>query len=155
MTGRKGIFISSRKAENIGKPVMQAKMNRGVSMKVIYTKKAPEPAGHYSQALIQSGIIYVSGQLPVDPRTGKKNTGSIEEQARQALSNVLAIIRAGGSGRKQILKMTLYITDISLWDRVNRVYADFFGNHRPARSVVPVKELHFGFDIEIDAVAAV
>jgi len=122
-------------------------------MKTVLTKEAPAPAGHYSQATIHRDLVFVSGQLPIDPYTGEKQTGSIEDQTRQVLSNVDAIVRAAGSSKDNILKVTVYISDIGLWDRVNTVYAGFFGDSRPARAVVPTRELHFGFQIEIEAVA--
>jgi len=122
-------------------------------MDFIHTSNAPEPAGHYSQAVVYGGLVYVSGQLPVDPRTGEKRVGTIEEQAEQVLRNLRAILVAAGSDLDRVLKTTVYISDIGLWARVNAVYARHFGDHRPARAVVPVKELHYGFQIEIEAVA--
>jgi 2-iminobutanoate/2-iminopropanoate deaminase len=124
-------------------------------MKVVSTPNAPRPAGHYAQAIVHSGTVYVSGQLPVDPDTGEKRLGSIEEQTEQALENVAAILVAAGSDVQHVLKVTVYVSDISLWGRVNAVYARFFGEHCPARAVVPTRELHYGFQIEIEAVAAV
>jgi 2-iminobutanoate/2-iminopropanoate deaminase len=124
----------------------------------ISTPHAPQPAGHYAQAIVHDGLVYVSGQLPVDPVSGEKRIGSIEEQAEQALNNVAAILEAAGSDLGHVLKTTVYVSDISLWDRVNAVYAGFFeqyaGQHRPARAVVPTRELHYGFQIEIEALAA-
>ncbi len=124
-------------------------------MKIVSTPDAPQAAGHYSQAIVHENIVYVSGQLPIDPHTGEKHTGSIEEQARQALNNVAAILRAAGSDLTHVLKTTVYISDIALWGRVNTVYAEFFGEHRPARAIVPTRELHYGFQIEIEAIAAI
>ena len=124
-------------------------------MQVVSTPNAPAPAGHYSQAIVHGGVVYVAGQLPIDPQTGEKRTGSIEEQAEQALRNVAAILRAAGSGLDQVLKVTVYVSDITLWDRVNAVYARAFGDHRPARAVVPTRDLHYGFQVEIEAIAAV
>ncbi len=123
-------------------------------MHAISTPNAPTPAGHYAQAIVHNGLVFVSGQLPIDPSTGEKRVRSIEEQAEQALRNVEAILRAAGSSLNKVLKTTVYISDIALWDRVNAVYARFFGDHRPARAVVPTRELHFGFQIEIEAIAA-
>lgn len=123
-------------------------------MHAISTPNAPTPAGHYAQAIVHNGLVFVSGQLPIDPNTGEKRVGPIEEQAEQALRNVEAILRASGSSLNKVLKTTVYISDIALWDRVNAVYARFFGDHRPARAVVPTRELHFGFQIEIEAIAA-
>ena len=88
------------------------------------------------------------GQLPIDPKTGEKQLGSIEEQSEQALDNVEAILKFAGSGLDRVIKATLYITDIALWEQVNVVYARVFGEHKSARVVMPVKELHFGFQIE-------
>ncbi len=124
-------------------------------MKSVQTEKAPLPGGHYSQAIVHNGLVYVSGQLPVDPETGEKQTGSIEEQTRLVLQNLSAILEASGSSLDQVLKVTVYISDISLWGKVNEVYAEIFGEHRPARAIVPTRDLHFGFKIEVDAVAAV
>jgi len=124
-------------------------------MQVVSTPNAPAPAGHYSQAIVHGGVVYVAGQLPIDPQTGEKRTGPIEEQAEQALKNVAAILRAAGSGLDRVLKVTVYVSDITLWDRVNAVYARVFGDHRPARAVVPTRELHYGFQVEIEAIAAV
>lgn len=124
-------------------------------MKVISTQNAPEPAGHYSQAIVHHNIVYVSGQLPIDPKTGEKRTGPIEEQMEQVLKNLSEILKAAGSNLNQVIKTTVYLSDIELWSRVNAVYARFFGEHRPARAVVPTRNLHFGFQIEIEAIAAV
>ena len=124
-------------------------------MKEIFSINAPSPAGHYSQAIEHMGLIYVSGQLPVNPESKEKHVGSIEEQTEQVLANLEAILKNGKSDKGQVVKVTVYISDIALWDRVNSVYARFFGDHRPARAVVPTRELHFGFQIEVDAIAAV
>ena len=123
-------------------------------MRTILTHDAPAPAGHYSQAMVHDGWVFVAGQLPIDAETGEKRIGTIEEQAEQALENVAAILRAAGSDLDRVVKVTIYISDIALWDRVNVVYARFFDRHRPARAVVPTRDLHFGFQIEIEAVAA-
>lgn len=122
-------------------------------MQSIITESAPPPAGHYEQARVHDGVVYVSGQLPVDPVNGDPQHDSIEEQTQQALENVEAILRAAGSDLDHVLKTTVYVSDIALWDRVNEVYASFFGEHRPARAVVPTRELHHGFQVEIEAVA--
>jgi 2-iminobutanoate/2-iminopropanoate deaminase len=121
----------------------------------ISTSEAPTPAGHYSQAVVYNGLIFVSGQLSIDPKTGEKLLGSIEEQTEQALKNVAAIVTAANSDLSRILKMTVYVADINLWSAINTVYARFMGENRPARAVIPTGELHYGFLIEIEAVAAV
>ena len=124
-------------------------------MKEVSTQNAPKPAGHYSQAIVHNNIVYVSGQLPIDPKTGEKRLGSIEEQTEQALKNLSEILKAAGSSINQVIKTTVYVSDIELWGRVNAVYARFFGEHRPARAVVPTRNLHYGFQIEIEAIAGV
>ncbi len=124
-------------------------------MQAITTQKAPLPAGHYAQAIEHGGLVYVSGQLPVAPGRKAETIGPVERQTEQALANLDAILRAAGSNRHKVLKVTVYIADIALWDRVNAVYARFFGEHRPARAVVPTRELHFGFQVEIEAIAVV
>ena len=124
-------------------------------MKTISTPHAPQPAGHYSQAVVHDGLVFVAGQLPLDPNAAEKHVGSIEEQTEQTLKNISEILKAAGSDLAHVLKTTVYISDITLWGRVNTVYAKAFGEHRPARAVVPVKELHFCCQIEIEAIAAV
>ena len=121
----------------------------------ISTQNAPQPLGHYSQAIVHGNTVYVSGQLPIDPQTGEKRIGSIEEQAEQALKNLSEILRAANSDIDQVIKTTVYISDIGMWNRVDAVYSRFFGEHRPARAVVPTRDLHFGFQIEIEAIAAI
>jgi len=124
-------------------------------MKIIETPKAPLPAGHYSQGIVHDGLVFVSGQLPIDPATGEKVLGSVEEETDRVLKNVAAVLEAAGSGLHRVIKTTVYVSDIALWDRVNQVYARHFGDHRPARAVVPTKALHFGFHVEIEAVGVV
>ncbi len=124
-------------------------------MKLTFTENAPRPAGHYSQATAHNGTVYVCGQLPINPESGEKITGPIEEQAEQALKNLAVILQAAGSDLNHVLKTTVYLADISLWERMNAVYARVFGEHRPARTVVTAPNLHFGFQIEIEAIAAI
>jgi 2-iminobutanoate/2-iminopropanoate deaminase len=121
---------------------------------LIQTPNAPTPGGHYSQATVHNGLVYVAGQLSIDPLTQEKKLGSIEEQTEQALKNVGEILKASGSDLKLVLKMTVYVSDIALWERVNAVYARVMGEHRPARAVIPTRDLHYGFLVEIDAIAA-
>lgn len=126
-----------------------------MKIRTILTLNAPAPGGHYSQAVVYNGLVFVSGQLSIDPKTGEKKLGSIEEQTGQALKNVAEILKAADSDISRVLKMTVYVADINLWSAVNAVYAKFMGAHRPARAVVPTGELHYGFLIEIEAIAAV
>jgi 2-iminobutanoate/2-iminopropanoate deaminase len=124
-------------------------------MKKITTSMAPIPAGHYSQAIVHNGLVYLSGQLPIEPQTGEKILDSIEAQTEQVIANIKAILEAAGSGLNQVIKTTVYIADIQLWDRVNQVYTKCFGEHRPARAVVSTGPLHHGFLIEMEAIAAI
>ncbi|CAN5806322.1 RidA family protein [soil metagenome] len=121
----------------------------------VETPDAPTPAGHYSQAIVHSGLVFVSGQLPVLPDRRQAPVGSIEEQTELTLRNVGIILEAAGSGLDYVLQMTIYISDVELWPRVNAVYAAVMGETRPARAIVPIQELRHGYQIEIQAVAAV
>nr|AIA13732.1 putative endoribonuclease L-PSP [uncultured bacterium]AIA14924.1 putative endoribonuclease L-PSP [uncultured bacterium] len=124
-------------------------------MKKIQVEGTPIPKGHYSQAIVHNGLVYVSGQLPMDPVKWEPVAGGIEKQTEQALKNVEAILHAAGSDLTQVIQMTIYISDGDYWAQVNEVYARVMGDHRPARAIVPVKDLHFGLGIEIQAIAAV
>ena len=124
-------------------------------MKSTYTENAPAPGGHYSQAIIHNGLVYISGQLPIDPASGQPLIGSIEEQTKLAISNVASVLEAAGSSLDRVIKTTVYVSNVDLWGKVNAVYAQCFGEHRPARAIVPTRDLHFGCQVEIDAVAAI
>jgi 2-iminobutanoate/2-iminopropanoate deaminase len=123
-------------------------------MNFVSTPKAPTPAGHYSQAVVHGGFIFVAGQLPIDPSDPSRPPGSIEDQTAQALANVAAILESAGSGLDRVVQMTIYVSDVSLWGKVNAVYSRVMAQHRPARAIVPVRELKHGMLIEIQAVAA-
>jgi 2-iminobutanoate/2-iminopropanoate deaminase len=125
-----------------------------MQIKTVFTEGAPRPAGHYSQATIYNGLVFVAGQLPIKPGSAEKTVGTIEEQAEQCLTNVREILRAAGSDLNRLLKVTIYISDIGLWGKVNEVYTRMLGEHKPARAVIPCKELHYGYQIEIEAIAA-
>lgn len=122
-------------------------------MKQIFEVGNIKSNGHYALATIHNNTVYVSGQFSVDSETGEKKFGTIEEETLRALENAEKIVEAAGSKKEQILRMTLYIPDVKLWDKVDAVYKEFFGDHKPSRTVVPTNELHFGFKIEIEAIA--
>ena len=124
-------------------------------MKKIKLPNIPEPKGHYSPAVEFNGLIFVSGQLPMNHATGEVETGAIELQTELALRNVEAILLEANSDLNHVLQMTIYISEMELWDKVNETYARILGEHKPARAIVPVKDLHFGTKIEIQAIAAV
>jgi reactive intermediate/imine deaminase len=124
-------------------------------VKPVSTLGAPTARGHYSQATIHDGIVYVAGQLPIVPGAPDRQLTGFEEQARQVIDNVAAILAEAGSGLDHILKATVYIADISHWPAFNAIYAEKLGGHKPARTVVPVAGLHYGYLVEMDAIAAV
>jgi 2-iminobutanoate/2-iminopropanoate deaminase len=123
-------------------------------MDKILTNAAPAPAGHYSQAIRHNGLVFVSGQLPLDPVSNEVVQGGIEPQMRQVMANISAILEASGSGLDNILKATIYIPDSSYWPEINRVYADCMGDHKPARAVIPCGDLHYGVLLEMEVIAA-
>jgi 2-iminobutanoate/2-iminopropanoate deaminase len=125
-----------------------------MEINLVNTSNAPAPGGHYSQAVVCNGLVFVSGQLSIDPQTGEKKLGPIEQQTEQVLRNVGEILKAANSDLSRVVKMTVYVSDIKLWSAVNQVYARVLGEHRPARAVIPTRDLHYGFLIEIDAIAA-
>ena len=124
-------------------------------MKKITPQNGIKSKGHYNPGIISRGMLYVSGQLSIDPDTHKVPTGGIEEHVKLALANVERVLQMAGVTRSDVVQCRVYVVDIAHWDRVNEVYADFFGDHKPARVVVPVGELHFGCLVEIEAIAEV
>ncbi len=121
-------------------------------MEIIETLRMPKSNGHYSQCIHHNGILYLSGQLPIDPVT-RAIPETIEEQADLALSNVELVLNEAGSSKNQVLQMRIYLSDIALWDKANDRYSAFFGDHKPVRSIVPTRDLHFGCLIEIETTA--
>ncbi len=122
--------------------------------KAVRTEHAPAPVGPYSQAVIHQGLVYVSGQIPLDPATGEIVEGEIEAQATRVFANLRAVLEAAGSGVERVLRASIYLTDLSLFPRVNAVYErEFTGDPKPARSTVGVAGLPLGVQIEVDAIA--
>lgn len=119
----------------------------------ISTANAPAPAGHYVQATRWEGLVHIAGQLPVPPDRGDRSSAPFADQARQALANLLAIADAAGAGPETMLKINAYIVGIENWSEFNRIFAEIFGDAKPARAVIPVPELHHGYLVEVDAVA--
>jgi 2-iminobutanoate/2-iminopropanoate deaminase len=124
-------------------------------MQPVAIPNTPPPAGHYSPGMVHNGFVFVSGQLPIVPGQTEHKIGTIEEQTEQCLRNVERVLVAAGSSLRHCVQMTIYVSDGDFWSRVNATYAKVLGDHRPARAVVPVKELHFGYQIEIQAVGVV
>ncbi len=123
-------------------------------MNAISTDAAPAARGHYSQAIVHGGVAYIAGQLPMVPGDPERRLAGFDAQARQVIANVLGIVEAAGSSRELILRTTVYIADIAHWPAFNAIYAEMLGPHRPARTVVPVAQLHYGYLVEMDAIAA-
>ena len=114
---------------------------------------AAPPGGHYSPAVAWRDLVFVSGQLPVRPDGSPIADRPFEEQARQALDNLFAALAAAGSSPDRVLRVTVYVVGIEHWPTFNRLYAEGFGDAKPARAVVPVPELHHGCLVEVEAVA--
>ncbi|SDX44855.1 reactive intermediate/imine deaminase [Pseudomonas syringae] len=122
-------------------------------IELIRTPSAAAPGGHYSQAVLYQGVLHVSGQLPVRADGSHSVAEPFEIQAAIALDNLLAILGAAGCNTGDLLKVTVYVAGIQHWPAFDRIYAGYLGEHRPARAVVPVPELHHGYLIEIEALA--
>lgn len=124
-------------------------------MDTISTKEAPAAVGPYAQAVRAGGFLFASGQIGLDPETGRMVEGGVEAETRRALRNLAAVLEAGGSGLGRVLRATVYLADMRDFAAMNGVYADAFGEHRPARACVEVGGLPKGARVEIDAIASV
>ena len=124
-------------------------------MQFISTENAPAAGGHYSQAVVHNGFVFVAGQLAFVPGQKEHRPGPIGEQTERTLRNVEAILLAAGSSLDKVLQMTIYVSDMEMWGEVNATYSRIMGSHKPARAIVPVKELHYGYGIEIQVIATV
>ncbi|MFY3135130.1 RidA family protein [Achromobacter xylosoxidans] len=126
-------------------------------MDIISTPHATPPAGHYSQAVRANGFIFVSGQLgflpPARPGEPPRLAQGVAAQTEAALRSLAAILQAAGASMSAVVNVTVYIPDVGMWNEVNAVYERSFGDHRPARAIVPTRELHYGALVEISAVA--
>ena len=129
------------------------KGERGMPEKIIITSnRAPAPKGPYSQAIVYQGILYVSGQIPIDPQSGELKRGTIQEETEIVLNNLKAIVEDAGAKIDDVIKITCYLTDIKDFVGFNSVYENFFSNSPPARTTVQVAGLPLGVKIEIDAI---
>ncbi|WP_163340623.1 RidA family protein [Desulfopila sp. IMCC35008] len=127
-------------------------MNRKIA---IETASAPSAVGPYSQAMKTDSLLFTSGQLPIDPATGKMVGGSVEDRAHQVLRNLAAVIEAAGGKLEDVIKTTVFLADIGDFQKVNTVYAEYFSTPFPARSAFQVAALPLGADIEIEAVVLI
>ena len=122
-------------------------------MKIIDPKFKGVNPGHYSAGVISKGMLYVSGQLSIDPDTRQVCQGDIKDHTRLALSNVDRVLKAAGVAREQVVFCRVYTPSVEYWGPINEVYAEFFGEHKPGRVVVSTTDLHFGCLVEIEAIA--
>lgn len=124
-------------------------------MKFVVPQYKGENKGHYSPGIVSNGLLFISGQLSIDPDTRQVAQGGTEEHTRLALNNLDRVLKEAGVERSSVVQCRVYVSDIDDWDKVNVIYSEFFGEHKPARIVVPVSKLHFGCLIEIEAIAEV
>ncbi|MEM1680279.1 MAG: RidA family protein [Sulfolobales archaeon] len=122
-------------------------------MKKVITDKAPRPAGPYAQGVIAGCLLFISGQIPIDPNTGELVEGDFKLKVRRVLENVKAIVEASGGSLKDVVKVTVFIRDIKLFQTFNEVYSEYFGNTAPARSLVEVSNLPRDAEVEVEAIA--
>lgn len=111
------------------------------------------PRGHYSPAMISGKTVYISGQTSADPKTGMPVPGGIEAETNMALEKLERVLNDADCSKDQVVMCRVYITSADYWDAVNKVYAQFFGNHKPARAIIPILELSNGCKIELEAIA--
>jgi len=124
-----------------------------VSRKIVATDKAPKAIGPYSQAIISNGFVFTSGQVPINPASGKVEATTFKEQVRQDLANIAAILEAAGSDLRRIVKLTVFLTDLSKFTELNEVFLEYFPDNQAARSAVQVSRLPLDVMVEIEAVA--
>ncbi|MGF6537786.1 RidA family protein [Paraburkholderia youngii] len=114
-----------------------------------------KPGGHYSHVAVANGFVFVSGQLPINAQGDKLADASFDAQAEQVLANVKAALESVGSSVVQLVQVRVYVVDVEHWASFNQIYARWAGEAKPARAVVPVPQLHYGFKIEVEAVGVV
>jgi 2-iminobutanoate/2-iminopropanoate deaminase len=124
-----------------------------MTLKTVETKNAPAAIGPYSQAVIHGGLVYCSGQIPIDPATGELVEGSIEDQTHRVMLNLQAVLQAAGSGWSGVIRTTIYLQNLENFAKVNEVYASYLSKPYPARATVQVAKLPRGVGVEIDAIA--
>jgi len=125
------------------------------SLQPIHTDQAPKAVGAYSQAILHQGMLYTSGQIGLDPLTGKMIADDVATQARQVVANLSAVIKEADATLTQIVKVTIFLEDMNDFPIVNQIYADWLGEHRPARSTVAVAALPLAAKVEMDCIVAV
>ena len=124
-----------------------------MTMRSISTDRAPRAIGPYSQGIAAAGLLFLSGQVPLEPKSGALVQGTIQDEVMRVLENLKGVLEAAGSGLDRVVKTTVYLTSLKDFEAMNEVYARYFGDHRPARATVQVAALPKGARVEIDAVA--
>ncbi|GAA4012455.1 RidA family protein [Deinococcus rubellus] len=122
-------------------------------IRLVTANGLPAPGGHYSHAVVVSGLAFISGLLPVDPAGNALADEPFEVQVAQVFNNLDEVLAGCGSSRSQLAQVRVYLTDVGLWGQFNALYANWMEGHRPARCIVPVPTLHFGVALELEAVA--
>jgi len=122
-------------------------------MKQIFSDN--KPSGHYTPGIISNGMLYISGQTSADPATGKPANGGIKSEMIMALTKMESVLKAAGVTKEAVVMCRVYMTSSSLWEDVNETYKEFFGEHKPARIAIPVKELRHGCLVEVEAIAEI
>ncbi|MGO2259788.1 MAG: RidA family protein [Hafnia alvei] len=123
-------------------------------MKIIHSERLPTPGGHYSPAIISGNSLYISGQLPIS-LTSPRPQGELAEQAQTVFNNIDILLETTGINKQHLVNVQVYLSDVALWPEFNRLYAQWIGDHRPARTVVPCSALHYGALLEMSAIAEI
>ncbi|MCE9883853.1 MAG: RidA family protein [Hafnia sp.] len=123
-------------------------------MKIIHSDRLPTPGGHYSPAIISGNSLYISGQLPIS-LTSPRPQGELAEQAQTVFNNIDILLDTVGINKRHLVNVQVYLSDVALWPEFNRLYAQWIGDHRPARTVVPCSALHYGALLEMSAIAEI
>lgn len=124
-------------------------------LKVIHTDDAPQAIGPYSQAIVYNGMLFTSGQIAINPKTGNVEAQTIKDQAKQVMENLKAVLTESGANFESVIKTTCFLSDMNDFTVFNEVYGEYFVNHKPARSCVAVKELPKGVKVEVELIAVV
>ncbi|KKI41768.1 RidA family protein [Hafnia alvei] len=123
-------------------------------MKIVHSDRLPTPGGHYSPAIISGNSLYISGQLPIS-LTSLQPQGELAEQAQTVFNNIDILLETTGINKQHLVNVQVYLSDVALWSEFNRLYAQWIGDHRPARTVVPCSALHYGALLEMSAIAEI
>ena len=150
---RRETLIALSAAAVLSPKIISASIRSEEMKKEVKTDKAPQAIGPYSQGIVANGFIFCSGQIPIVPQTGQLSTGGIEDQTRQVLKNVSAVLEAAGTSLDNVVKATVFLQDMNDFAAMNKVYAEFFKTPFPARAAVQVARLPRDVKVEIEVIA--